>query len=78
MSETSITTSTHEEWQQSLKYIKKRVQLQIALFAHHPPEFDYVPNPKKGVQILLQILKPLSNTEILTPELVGDQIKMVA
>jgi hypothetical protein len=30
------------------------------------------------VQILLQILKPLSDTEILTPELVGDQIKMVA
>ena len=34
--------------------------------------------PKKGVQILLQILKPLSNTEILTPELVGDQIEIVA
>jgi hypothetical protein len=34
--------------------------------------------PQKGVQILLQILKPFSNTEILTPELVGDQIEMVA
>ena len=33
--------------------------------------------PLKGVQILLQILKPLSVTEILTPELVGDQIEMV-
>ena len=34
--------------------------------------------PQKGVQILLQILKPLSDMEILTPELVGDQIEMVA
>ena len=33
------------------------------------------PNPQKGVQILLQILKPLSDTEILTSELVGDQIE---
>ena len=33
---------------------------------------------KKGMQILLQILKPLSDTEILTLELVGDQIEMVA
>ena len=34
--------------------------------------------PQKGVQILLQIMKPLSDTEILTPELVGDQIEMLA
>ena len=34
--------------------------------------------PQKGVQILLQILKSLSYMEILTPELVGDQIEMVA
>ena len=34
--------------------------------------------PQKDVQILVQILKPLSNTEILTTELVGDQIEMVA
>ena len=34
--------------------------------------------PKKGVQILFQILKPLSDMEILTPELVGDQIEMLA
>ena len=34
--------------------------------------------PLNGVQILFQILKPLSNAKILTPELVGDQIKMVA
>ena len=33
--------------------------------------------PQKGVQILLQILKPFSDTEILTPELVRDQIEMV-
>jgi hypothetical protein len=33
---------------------------------------------QKGVQILLQIQKPLSDTEILTPELVGNQIEMVA
>ena len=33
--------------------------------------------PQKGVQILLQILKPLSDTEILTPGLVGDQIEKV-
>ena len=32
---------------------------------------------QKSVQILLQIRKPFSNTEILTPELVGDQIEMV-
>jgi hypothetical protein len=30
------------------------------------------------VQILLQILKPLSDADILTPEFVGDQIEMVA
>ena len=30
------------------------------------------------MQILLQILKPLSDTEMLTPELVGDEIEMVA
>ena len=34
--------------------------------------------PKKVVLILLQILKPLSDTEMLTPELAGDQIEMVA
>ena len=34
--------------------------------------------PKIGVQILLQIRKPLSDTEIFTPELVGDEIEMVA
>ena len=34
--------------------------------------------PKKGVQILLQILKPYSDTEILTTELVDDLIEMVA
>ena len=34
--------------------------------------------PPKGVQIILQILNPFSDTEILTPELVGDQIEMVA
>ena len=34
--------------------------------------------PEKGVQIILQILKPLGNTEILTAELVGDEIEMVA
>ena len=33
---------------------------------------------KKGVQILSQILKPFSDTEIMTPELVGDPIEMVA
>ena len=33
--------------------------------------------PLKGVQILLQILKLLSDTEILTPELVGEKINMV-
>ena len=31
-----------------------------------------------GEQILLQILKPSSDTEILTPELEGDQIEMWA
>jgi hypothetical protein len=36
------------------------------------------PSSKKCVQIILQILNPLSDTEILTPELVGDQIEMVA
>ena len=34
-------------------------------------------NPPKSVKIVLHILKPLSDTEILTPELVGDQIEMV-
>ena len=34
--------------------------------------------PPKGVQTLLQILKPLSDKKIWTPELVGDQIEMVA
>ena len=38
----------------------------------------YEPNPKKSVQILLQILKPISDKEIWTPGLVGDQIEMVA
>ena len=33
---------------------------------------------KRSVQILLHILKPLSDTEMLTPELVGDEIEMVA
>ena len=43
------------------------------------PFLDFVTWMKeKGEQILLQILKPLSDTEILTPELVGDQIEMVA
>ena len=41
-------------------------------------EMSFRQTPKKGLQILLQILKPLSDTGILTPELVGDQIKMVA
>ena len=35
-------------------------------------------NQSVGVYILLQILKPLSDTEITTPELVGDEIEMVA
>ena len=34
--------------------------------------------PQKRCAKFLQILKPLSDTEILTPELVGDQIEMVA
>ena len=33
--------------------------------------------PQKSVQILWQIRKPLSITEILTPAVVGDQIKIV-
>ena len=33
--------------------------------------------PQKIVQILLQILNPLSDTEILAPEWVGDQSEMV-
>ena len=33
--------------------------------------------PEIGVHIILQILKSLSDTKILTPELVGDQIEMV-
>ena len=33
--------------------------------------------PQKGVLILLQILSPPSNKEILAPELVGDQSEMV-
>ena len=39
--------------------------------------FLYEPNPLKSVQILLQILNPLSDTEILAPEFVGDQSEMV-
>ena len=34
--------------------------------------------PPKSLQILLQILRPVSNTEILTPGLVGNKIEMVA
>ena len=32
---------------------------------------------QKSVQIFLLILNPVTNTEILTPELVGDQSEMV-
>ena len=33
--------------------------------------------PSKNMQILLQILSPVSNTEIWAPELVGEQNEMV-
>ena len=34
-------------------------------------------SPPKNVKILLQILNPVTDTEILAPELVGAQIEMV-
>ena len=34
-------------------------------------------NPQKSVQITLQFLNPVNNTNILAPELEGDQSEMV-
>ena len=35
------------------------------------------PNPRKNLQLFLQILNPLNDTQILAPELVGGQSEMV-
>ena len=35
------------------------------------------PDPPKNVQVFLQILNPVKNAEILAPELLGGQIRMV-
>ena len=35
------------------------------------------PNPPKNIQVLLKIINPVTNTEMLAPELVGDQSEIV-
>ena len=35
------------------------------------------PNPPKNLQVFVQILNPVSDAEILAPELVGGQSEMV-
>ena len=35
------------------------------------------PNPPKNVQVFVQILNPVSDAEILAPELVGGRSEMV-
>ena len=54
------------KFQNGLK--QKKIQVMAIVETNQPVEAK---PPKKSVEILLQILKPLSNTKILTPELVN-------
>ena len=54
--------------------LNKKTKISLAFFRQMAL---WEPNPQKSVQILLQILNPITNTEILAPESVGDQSEMV-